>query len=180
MIIEALQALFTAGLIIGLATFGMVYWSLRQGFAADDESIKSLRKSIKQKKKESDKWSADWFDIKQRKENRESDFIHKKWVQFGGGFYGIVAFVTLLWVECQEVIDFFRNFTSLYDFISNVSLGLVIEFMIDALMNFIVAIAWPAYWINVIESNHIWIWFLVAYAGYTLGDRLARQRFSTG
>ena len=56
------------------------------------------------------------------------------------------------------------------------TISIVINLVIDSLMNFILAIAWPWYWIGDVAGPHIWIWFLVAYGGYWAGTRLALRQ----
>ena len=60
-----------------------------------------------------------------------------------------------------------------YVLIDSISLDMFIGLFVDALMNFVVAIAWPAYWISSIGGDRIWIWFAVAYGGYWVGVRFA-------
>jgi len=46
--------------------------------------------------------------------------------------------------------------------------------LIDALTNFITAMIWPMYWLDRIDTDQTWIWFVVAYAGYWAGLRAAQ------
>jgi hypothetical protein len=105
--------------------------------------------------------------------NRKLNPVLNKWLSFGGGFYGLVGLLTYAVVELGEIADFFRGFESISGFIRNISFDMVIRLFIEGLMNFIVAIAWPLYWLDMIVGQYIWIWFLVAYGGYWLGARLA-------
>ena len=93
-----------------------------------------------------------------------------------GGFYGVVGLLTYAVVELAEIRDFFTQFESIGALIAGISIESLIGLFIGALMNFIVAIAWPAYWISDIRSDYIWIWFLAAYAGYWAGTRLALKQ----
>ncbi|MCH7507494.1 MAG: hypothetical protein IID60_09350 [Proteobacteria bacterium] len=99
--------------------------------------------------------------------------VHNKWLSFGGGFYGVVALLTYAVVELGEIRDFITQFDGFLSFISDITVGLFIGLFIDSIMNFIVAIAWPVYWLSDIRSDHIWIWFVAAYAGYWAGTRFA-------
>jgi len=55
---------------------------------------------------------------------------------------------------------------------------------VQALLNFVNAMIWPAYWMQRIHTQQVWVWFLVAYAGYwsglKLAQSLARRRPQTG
>ncbi len=101
--------------------------------------------------------------------------MHNKWLAFGGGFYGVVGLLTYARVELGEIRDFVQQFEGIRALISEVSLDMFIDLFIDSIMNFVVAIAWPAYWISEIRGGPIWIWFAVAYGGYWAGTRLALQ-----
>ena len=103
--------------------------------------------------------------------------VHNKWLAFGGGFYGVVGLLTYLVVELGEISDFITGFDGFLSFFSNISLGLFIGLFIDSIVNFVVAIAWPAYWLSDINSDYIWMWFVAAYAGYWAGTRFALSRF---
>ncbi|MEE8294825.1 MAG: hypothetical protein V3R64_03860, partial [Sphingomonadales bacterium] len=49
-------------------------------------------------------------------------------------------------------------------------------FFINSLMNFIWAIAWPGFWASEIKGANILIWLGIAYGGYRLGMKIARNR----
>ena len=97
------------------------------------------------------------------------DFLHDKWMKFGGGFYGVVAFYTYVLIEIDEVWDFIGSLANLFN--ENL-VRLVIQFFIESIMNFIAAVAWPVYWLNRVHSEQ-WLWVIAAYAGYWLGARAA-------
>jgi len=99
--------------------------------------------------------------------------IHQKWLSFGGGFYGVVALLTYIVIELDEIRDFFVQFHGLLDFLDEISFQLLIGFVINSIMNFLWAITWPVYWLQTVPSNYIPVWLLAAYAGYWLGSRLA-------
>jgi hypothetical protein len=66
------------------------------------------------------------------------------------------------------------NFGGLIDFLKQLNIDLLIRILIDAIMNFVTAITWPIYWMQRIDTSYTWVWFLVAYAGYWLGLKLAQ------
>jgi hypothetical protein len=160
MLQEIMIAALKAGLPVGLASYALVWWALKNDYLGSVASLKDVAQEVKRHSKD-----------KAGKKNR--DPIHNKWIAFGGGFYGVVGLLTYVVVELGEIRDFFQQFESIGALISSLSIGLFIGLIIDGLMNFIVAIAWPAYWISSIGSGHIWIWFAVAYAGYWAGVRIA-------
>lgn len=101
--------------------------------------------------------------------------VMSKWVAFGGGFYGVMAVLTYLVVEFREVVDFLTSEESVLATIAALGFGDLISFFINSLMNFIAAIAWPVYWMNKVEGQSIWVWFLVVYAGYVSGQFMAKN-----
>jgi hypothetical protein len=104
--------------------------------------------------------------------------LHGKWLAFGGGFYGVVGLLTYGVVELGELRDFFLGFESLGALIAQFGFDMLVGIFVNAAKNFVIAIAWPVYWLSDIRSNHVWIWFVVAYAAYWAGARLALRRFA--
>jgi hypothetical protein len=169
-LIEVFWALLMAALPIGIFTLALVWWALQGGYlresldtAALQREMKAMSGSKKKKNKEGTK-----------EESRPLHPLQKKWARFGGGFYGIVAFFTYIVVEVLEVFSMIMNLGGFIDFIKQLDLNLIIHMFVQALMNFISAIAWPAYWMKRIDTGQVWIWFIMAYAGYWAGLKLAQ------
>ncbi len=160
MIYEILIAVLKAGLPVGLASYALVWWALKKDYLSSVGNLKDFEKEVKRLSKD-------------KELKKQGDPVHKKWLVFGGGFYGVVGLLTYALVELGEIRDFFARFESIGVLISSISLNMFIGLIADALKNFIVAISWPVYWMNDINSNRIWIWFAVAYGGYWAGARLA-------
>ena len=160
MIETIIIAAFKAGLPVALASYALTWWALRNDYLDSVVDIDELEKQIKQQSKD-------------KKNRKKADPVHNKWLAFGGGFYGVVALLTYLVIELGEILDFFLQFESISAFFSKLSFSMLIELIIDAFMNFILAIAWPWYWLGDIAGQHIWVWFAVAYGGYWAGTRLA-------
>ena len=100
---------------------------------------------------------------------RKFDFLHSKWMEFGGGFYGVVAFYTYVLIEVGEVKDFLVGLGNLFN---QGLVSLIINFFVQSIMNFITAITWPVYWLSRIHTEQ-WLWVIGAYGGYWLGARAA-------
>lgn len=166
MISELFSAAFKAGLPVGLCSYGLVWWALKKKYVLAVDSVKSLERAVKKRSKD-------------KTLKKEGDAFHRKWLAFGGGFYGVVALLTYAIVELGEIRDFIMQLGGVVELLKSLSLNLVINLVIDAFMNFIVAIAWPAYWLGEVRGPQIWIWLIVAYGGYWLGVHLAVRRFGT-
>ncbi len=172
-LIEVVWATLLVGVPVGAFTLALVWWALQGGHLKESTNTNALMREMKamarsdKKNKKDKKNDAEW-----KKENLHP--LRKKWAKFGGGFYGIVAFFTYIVVETLEVIDMITHLGGLIDFIKHLSLDVIIKMFVQALMNFITAIAWPVYWIERIETHQVWVWFVMAYAGYWVGLKLAQ------
>ncbi len=165
MLIEFLKAAALAGIPVAMVTFGMILIALRKDLLGEQDgshgSVEHALKSMKRK------------DRKDHSKVGQGDLLHKNWLKFGGGFYGIVALLTYALVELNEIIQFFNRFDGFSHFIEIIGIGLIVDFFINSLMNFITAITWPVHWMDEIDSNHIAVWFVAAYLGYRAGIRIA-------
>jgi hypothetical protein len=164
MIQEFFIAAFKAGLPVGVAAYLLVWWALRNGHVGEADTVRDIEKEVKRLAKD-------------KEARKNGDPVHRKWLAMGGGFYGVVAMITLLTVEVGEVLDFLADFEGIGPFIDSLSIGWFIELFIETLRNSFIAIAWPVYWLGDIRSDYIWIWFIAAYAGYWLGSSLATRHF---
>ena len=188
MLRELIRALFMAGLPVALASYGLVWWAMRQGHITPVSSVRAMEKGMKLQSKKRRQ------DRKQRKAARKKgleapdieaegaslpggDPVHKKWLAFGGGFYGVVGVLTYVVVELGELRDFFRSFESLSALLAQIGFDMLINLFVEAMKNFAIAIAWPVYWMSEIRMNEVWIWVGVAYLGYWAGVKAALQRF---
>ena len=163
MIRELIIAILKAGIPVAIASYALVWWGLKKDHLGTVLSLKDLEKEVKRQKKD-----------KESKAN--GDMVHNKWLAFGGGFYGLVGLLTYIVVELGEIRDFFMRFESFSALLSALSFDLIISLFIDAIMNFVVAIAWPVYWMGDIAGEYIWIWLGVAYGGYLVGAKYALHR----
>jgi hypothetical protein len=186
MIPEFFRALLLAALPVGLASYFLFTWALRRRQPGTVTSLKQVEKEIKRERKERSQLK------KQQKRagvastlaegahlSRASqlDLVHNKWLAFGGGFYGVVGLLTYAVVELGDLRDFLLGFESVWMLISGFGVQMLVDLLVNALQNFVLAIAWPAYWMSELQSGRIWLWLLAAYAGYWAGARLALQRF---
>ncbi len=161
---EYLKALM---MFLGVATvsFVLFYLMLKQknsnSVAIAESKDKGELKKLKQELK-ADKWS--WQNV-----------MMSKWVDFGGGFYGVMAVFTYLIVEFKEVVDLLTSEASMIDTISQLGVADLVGFFVNSLMNFITAIVWPAYWLNETAGLSVWVWFLIVYFAYACGQFLAKN-----
>lgn len=167
LLVEIFRALLLGALPIGVFTFALVWWALRGGHfteALDANALESEMKAMVETNKKSKRG------VKVRQHP-----VQKKWASFGGGFYGVVAFFTYTVIEVQDIVATIMSFGGIGDFLRQLSIGLFIDMFIEALMNFFMAVAWPAYWISSIDAAYVWVWFPAAYLGYWQGLKLAQR-----
>ena len=167
-LIDLLIAVFTAGLPLFLLSFLMVSWALYRGRLAG-QTVKEIQGSIDALGKAR----------KDKTNNQDMDPALAKWFRFGGGFYGLMALYTWLLIEWDDAASFIFQ---LGDIVINLDPGLLIgalvEFFVESVMNFVLAIAWPAYWLT--ETGDVWLKLIVAYGGYWLGIRAAQHAWHEG
>lgn len=169
-LIEVFWALFMVSVPIGIFTLALVWWALKGGHLKELQDANALDTEIK---------ALSWSDKKKKKKGRELNTgkvhpLQKKWAKFGGGFYGIVAFFTYLVVEVLEIISVVSNLGGFFEFLKQLDFDLIIQMFIQAIMNFVTAMIWPVYWMRRIDTDYVWVWFVMAYAGYWVGLRLAQ------
>lgn len=126
--------------------------------------------------KDDDEDEFDMDDLESQPSSNYTDFLANKWLSFGGGFYGLVAVLTYIIVEAQEIFDLLSMPSGSEGIFSGISIGMLINFFIDSLMNFITAISWPVYWMNT-GNAPFWQWFLAAYGGYFVGKTLVKTYY---
>jgi len=164
------------GVPVAAFTLALVLWALQRGHLKESANTGALRRELKA-------MSGSARKKKKKTDVEQPEKLHplqKKWAKFGGGFYGVVAFFTYIVIEVREVIDTISHLGGLIDFIANLGLNLIIQMLVQALLNFVSAMIWPAYWMQRIETHQVWVWFGMAYAGYWCGIKLAQVLVQRG
>jgi len=154
------------GLPIAAFTLAIVWWALQRGHFKETLDTRALGREIKNLSRKNKK-----------NKTSNTDTLHpvqKKWAKFGGGFYGIVAFFTYIVVEVREIITMIISFGGFIEFLKQLDFGVIISVFIEAITNFISAMVWPWYWMQRIDTDQTWIWFVIAYAGYWAGLKAAQ------
>ncbi len=165
MFIELIEAFAKAGLPIGVLTYLMFHWTFQTGYLYADDDIKGLKSQMNTLRQES-----------KRQRIKTKNPLHNQWMRFGGGFYGMVALATFIIIEGQDLINFFTQFDTLAQFFDALGFGLLIDMFIEGVKNFIAGLVWPVYWLNNLDTERLWVWFVAAYSGYAIGMRLAQSR----
>lgn len=149
------------GLPVALLSWLLFYRLYFTGELPRDADSKGIRAGLKQIKKSS------------KKADRKSrDVLHTKWMKFGGGFYGVAALWTFVFIEAQGVIATVAHPSSIGGMFDDGLLGFVVAMLVNQFTTFITALVWFSYWAN--EGHGMFTWALIAYGGYALGLNAAR------
>lgn len=171
MVIEAIRASLFSCIPVFVITYLMVSRAIVSkridSFSDTKElnlAMKNMSKRYKEKKKNDKKHVSD---------NRVLD----KWLYFGGGFYGLMAFITYFYIEIGEILAFLGKLAAmkLSELWSQVSFDLLVDLFIEAIQNLIDAFVWFNYWDGEIIMKNGWYWLVAAYLGYILGAQLAQR-----
>jgi hypothetical protein len=161
---DLIKAIFYAGLPVQVFTFLMVYYAYNKGYLTSDVNI---RDAFKDKKNPDKKFS---------KANKKSLlFLHSKWMTFGGGFYGLLALLTFIYIELDQMAQFLIHATGWQSFLDLLSFNVIISMIIESFVNMLKALLWFTYWPNIFDMENVAIWFIASYIGYRFGANLAQR-----
>ncbi len=167
MILEILKALVLAGVPVGVTAGLLTWWALRNGYLREVEGVRDVEREIKRLGKD-------------KEQRKQSDYVQRKWLALGGGFYGVVAFLTWVVIESRDLWGFFSSFDGFAALLDALSIKTLVGLFVEAIKNSFFAIAWPVYWMQDFRGQHLWAWFVAAYAGYWAGSRLAVRQHLAG
>jgi len=151
MILDIIKAILIAGVPVALVSYYFTVLTSKK-INLKAKNAKELKTELKQ------------LTLKKgNEENAIQHMVHKKWMKFGGGFYGVMAFITYVHIEVYQLIDFVRNFTSFQDFLDSIGLMMIINFFIEAIMNLVTAFLWFFYWYKYLPIGSFWVWLIVVF-----------------
>ncbi|MFT4887940.1 MAG: hypothetical protein ACJAY7_001093 [Pseudohongiellaceae bacterium] len=163
-VLEFVEAALWLGLPMAGLSWFLFSWLYNNGDIdreADQKStkeqLKTLGKSFKKEKKLTDQ--------------SQAAYVYGRWAAFGGGFYGLAALWTFVVIEVSQSISFVFHFPGFAELFEHGLISFAVELLINQLGNIVSAFVWFAYW----PSDTMIIWVLVAYLGYRLGVKLAKQ-----
>ena len=161
MIADIIKALIFAGIPVALFSYYLVSLT-RKNTSLTSNNATELKKELKQLSLEENK-----------DDNLLIRLLQKKFMKFGGGFYGIITLMTYLHIEFNQTIDFLKNFTGFQDFIDKIGLKMMINFIIEAVMNLVSAFLWPIYWVKYLPIDSLSIWLVVAFLAHWFATKYA-------
>ena len=152
-----------AFLPIGVITLVITFFSYRKGKVRPEDDRKD-----------------DWDIGGGSYENRPShNFLHAKWVTYGGGYYGLLVLITFFYIEAKELYGLALIYDQLPDLIMELDRDSVRDIIRSQVMNMVDGFVWFQYWPEQIEMDNGWIWLAFSYAGYTTGHNLATHLLPT-
>jgi hypothetical protein len=159
LIVELFLATFQLGLPVLLFSWWMMSRLYAAGHLSREQPSKELKSNLKSLKKS-------W-----KKDGTKAGYLEKRWMKFGGGFYGLTALLTFVWIEASEAVYFIFHFPGLAVLLENGIINLLVDTLVNQIKNFVAAIVWVTYWPT--NNSYIGIWIAVPYASYFTGLKLA-------
>ncbi len=163
MLIDAIKAVVFAGFPVGLFSFLMIYYAYSKSYISTEIEIKHAFKNPNEE-----------HSTLSKKHKKSLLFLHSKWVSFGGGFYGLVALLTFIYIELSQVINFLFSIRGWHDISALFTVNALIAMFIDSIINMVKSAIWFTYWPSEVDSSNFLLWILIAYVGYRLGAKYAR------
>lgn len=158
---ELLHALLELGLPVAALSWLLFYRLYSRGELARDADRKAIGASLKSI----------------RKAQKESgvtpdSLLHGKWMKFGGGFYGVAAVWTLIYIEASGIVGVIAHPSSVPDMFRNGIVNFILQQVSGQIGMLVDAAIWFTWWPN--RGNSPIVWFGVAYLAYIAGLELAR------
>ena len=172
-------SIFSAFLFAFIPLFAVSYlliaWALKSGKMGDFKDRKGFENAVKSMRDERQKIKKD---KSKAKKQDEENLIARKWFDFGGGFYGLMALITYTYIEVIEVFQFIGKLADLTiaKILSNLGFDILVAFIINSVMNLVSAFIRFIYWPQEIGMSNGWVWLVAAYLGYLAGGKIARER----
>ena len=164
MILDILKAIFIAGIPVALVSYFFTRLTSKKTPLMAQNS-KELKLELKNTHIDHDP-----------EENFIANMLHKKWMRFGGGFYGVMVFITYIHIEVYQIIEFVRNFTSFQNFIDSIGFMMILNFFIEAFTNLITAFLWFTYWYKYLPIGSFWVWLIVVFIAHTGATKYALSK----
>ncbi|HIG41029.1 MAG TPA: hypothetical protein EYQ14_10880 [Gammaproteobacteria bacterium] len=164
---EFLWAVFILGLPVAFMSWYLMYRLYQSGRVAKGASFARVKSAFgningKNKGKNGEKKDGNKPD-----DVPELNFAERRWVKFGGGFYGVTALVTWIIIEHGEGLSFIGNFPGFAEMFNDGIVNFIIAFLVNQFQNFIAALLWLFYWLE--EGRSLLIWIGVPYIAYLAG-----------
>jgi hypothetical protein len=160
-------AILELGLPVTALTWLLFYRLYSRGDLARDADHKAIDASLKTMRKAQ----------KESKETSDS-VLHTKWMKFGGGFYGVAAAWTLIYIEASGIVGVILHPSVLKKMFDSGLVNLITSQITGQVSTFVDAAIWFSWWPG--KGHGPVLWLAVAYVAYVGGLNLARYEFGFG
>ena len=161
MLSELPRAILEIGLPVAVLSWLLFYRLYSRGELARDADRKSIGASLKSIRKA------------QKESRATSDsLLHAKWMKFGGGFYGVAAAWTLIYIEASGVVGVIAHPSTVPDMFHNGIVDFFVQQISGQISSLVDAAIWFTWWPD--RGHDPIVWFGVAYLAYIAGLELAR------
>lgn len=109
-----------------------------------------------------------------KQDRKTGQFAIDKWLVFGGGYYGTVAFVKLVLSEVGQAYNFLNDWEGILTYLADLGIGTIVSFFINQLQTFIQAIIWPTDYFGDYSLFQLVILLSLSYGSYWWAQNLAR------
>lgn len=167
MLSELLRATLKLGLPVAALSWLLFYRLYSRGVLARDADHKTIDASLKTIRKEE----------KESKEKPDS-LVHAKWMKFGGGFYGVAAAWTLIYIEASGIVGVVLHPSVVRDMFHKGIGDFIAQKISGQVTSLVDAATWFSWWPD--RGHGPVVWFVVAYVAYIAGLNLARYETSLG
>ena len=167
MLSEIAPAVVELGVPVAVLSWYLFHRLYGRGEIARDASSKDIGATLKAIRK-SDKAA-----------KRVSDsLLHAKWMKFGGGFYGVAAVWTLIFIEASGVVGFVAHPSKLQEIVHKGAGDFVGSLISGQITTLVSAATWFLWWPA--RGHGPLAWIVVAYTAYLGGLNLARYETRFG
>lgn len=153
------EVVYMTGLVFGLS-YAMHHYAIKHGY--EEEELDSFKKW--------DENDSSWG------ENASGNSFLDKWLQFGGGYYGIVALIHLIFLEVKQGREFVANWPGLEAYIESLSPAIIGAILAEQWQNFGMAIGWPADYFSRLPFIQIVVIFFATLGAYELAKELVFRK----
>ena len=160
-------AILELGLPVTALTWLLFYRLYSRGQLARDADHKTIDASLKQIRK-----------VEKNSKETSDSMLHAKWMKFGGGFYGVAAAWTLIYIEASGIVGVILHPSVIKETFQK-GLGDLIANQISGQITTLVdAAIWFSWWPD--KGHGPIVWLAVAYVAYIAGLNLARYETGFG
>lgn len=167
MLSELTQAILEVGLPVAALSWLLFYRLYKRGELARDADHKSIDASLKEIRK-----------TEKESKSASDSLVHEKWMKFGGGFYGVAAAWTLIYIEVSGIVGVIIHPSVVTQMFHNGIVNLIVQQITGQVTTIVDAAIWFTWWPG--KGHGPVVWLAVAYVAYIAGLNLARYETGFG